>query len=342
MSKRKPKQTDWTELNRQIFDKLDMLAEFSALGIDISGRDPKENGWIEAHAVGREDNSPSAAVNVITGRYRDLGGDGLALSFYDLAVHLKRFTRWQDARDHYAAKAGVSIGENVTRDPAEHLVFQNWSDGLAGLWCSRHKPGVTVESLWANGARLARYRDQYTVIALPVYGPGFTAADPTGWVLYNITGKELPVFHGKDKQTGKSKIDWKKMKTTSGSEGGLIGQWAIDRLTATNADPAKQLIWKVEGPSDLLALWAIIPADKREQHLVLTNSDGATSPPKPWMQTLFAGRRVAIVGDADIPGQKGAVLWASWACKVAGETRVAASSNLDYLSDKETLHHDAD
>lgn len=322
MSKRKSKTVDWQAINQQIFQKLDMPAEFSALGIDLSDREPKESGWIGCHAIGREDINPSAAVNADTGRYRDLGGDGLSLSFWDLCCYLKKFPRWQDARDHYAARAGVVI-EGI-RDPAEHLAFQPWSSALVALWC-RQKPGATVEAVQVAGGRLARYREQYTVIAMPIFGPGFTAADPIGWVLWNITGKELPIFHGKGKE-----ITWAKMKTTGGSEGGLIGQHALDRLTDPAADPTKQLIWKVEGPSDLLALWSIIPPEQRDRHVVLTNSDGATSPPKSWMASVFAGRRVAVVGDADIPGQKGAVLWASWACKVASETRAARAELMGF------------
>jgi hypothetical protein len=247
-----------------------------------------------------------------------------------LAVHVRKFTRWQDARDHYATKAGVTVGTSGDKphDPAEHLAFLPWNDGLVALWC-RHKPGIAAEAVQAAGGRLARYRDQYTVIALPVFGPGYTVADPIGWVLYNTTGKELPIFHGRDKKTGKSaKPTWAKMKTTGGSEGGLIGQHAMDQLTAKGSDPAKQIAWKVEGPSDLLALWSVIPPEKRDNHLVVTNSDGCAGTPKPWMLPLFAGRIVAIVGDADEPGQAGAAKWAAWAATVASEVRLIRPEQL--------------
>jgi len=326
--KSRQKSTDWQQLNEKILAGLDLAAEFSALGVDVVG-DPKTNGWAECHAVGRDDANPSAAVNVQTGRYRDLGGDGLSLSLYDLAVHLKRFSRWQDAREHYAARARVTIDAKPPRDPAEHLAFLPWSDGLVTLWC-RTKAGVTPEAVKAAGGRLARYRDQYTVIALPIYGPGFTAADPTGWVLYNTTGKELPIFHGKDKATGKAGVTWKKLKTTGGSESGLLGMHAIDRLTAADADPARQLVWKVEGPSDLLALWAIIPLEKRDRHLVITNSGGASENPPVWSASLIAGRPVIVVGDADAPGVAGAEKWSAWAVTSAAEVRVVSAEQLGF------------
>ena len=334
MAKRKSTIIDWQAIKAKILAGLDLQAEIEVLGIDVAGRQPREDGWLEVHAIDREDQNASAAINVQTGQYVDLGGTGLRLSFWDLCVHMKKFQRWQDARDHYAAKAKIKIDVKAARDPAEHLAFQPWNEALAALWC-RHKPGITPEAIQANGGRLARYRDQYTVVALPVFGPGFTAADPTGYVLYNSTGKELPIFHGRDRATGNAaKPTWAKMKTTGGSDGGLIGQWAIDRLTAADADPSRQLLWKVEGPSDLLALWAAIPPEKRDRHLVVTNSGGANQNPLGWMATIFAGRNVAVVGDCDEPGQLGAAKWAAWAEKVASEVRLVRGEQLGYEIEK--------
>lgn len=313
------KQIDWQAYKAKILEGLNLRQEIEALGVEITG-EPGDDGWAPCRAIDRDDRNPSAAVNLTSGGYVDKGGVGLSLSFWDLCVTLKKFGRWQDARDHYAAVAGVAIDGKPPRDPAEHLAFQPWSEGLAGLWC-RHKPGVTPEAVQAAGGRVARYRDQWTVIAVPCYGPGFTDSEPIGWILWNSTGRELPIFHGKDKQTGELKTTWKKMKTTGGSEAGLIGKHALDRLTARDADPARQVVWKVEGPTDLLALWAIIPAEQRDRHLVLTNAGGAVENPKPWMVAAIAGRRVAVVGDADEPGQVGARKWARWAAKHAAEVR---------------------
>jgi hypothetical protein len=320
---RKKRTTDWQDVNQQIFQKLDVRAEYESMGLEFGNHDAGESGWLECYP------NKSAAINVNSGRYRDLGGNGENLSLWDYCVHVKRFSRWTDARNYFAAKVDVKIDASI-RDPAEHLAFQNWVPSLATLWCNK-KTGVTPESLLANGARMARYREQYSVICLPIFGPGFSETAPIGYVLYNITGADLPIFHGRDKTTGKSaKPTWAKMKTTGGSEGGLIGQYALDRLTAADANPAKQLIWKVEGPTDLLALWAIIPPEKRENHLVITNSGGAQQTPLGWIAAVFVGRMVAVVGDADEPGQAGAAKWAAWAAKVAGEVRRVSAEQLGY------------
>lgn len=318
------KEIDWQAHKAKILAGLNLRAEFEALGIDLHG-EPGEDGWAPCRAIDRDDRQPSAAVNCRTGWYIDKGGVGLSLSFWDLAVALKRFPDWKAARDHYAAVAGVTIDGKAPRDPAEHLAFQPWSEALVALWC-RHKPGVTPDAVREAGGRMARYRDQYTVIALPIYGPGLLNAEPAGWVLWNSTGRELPIFsRGKD---GKTATTWKKMKTTGGSDSGIIGRHAVQRLTDPNADPARQLIWKVEGPSDLLALWSVIPPEFRNRHLVLTNAGGATENPKSWMAGLFAGRHVATIGDADEPGQIGARKWATWAAKIAAEVRSISASQL--------------
>lgn len=318
---------DWRDYRAQIIAKLDLAAEFEALGIEIVGS-PGKDGWVSCRAVDREDSEPSAGVNVRTGFYRDLGGTGLFLGFFDLAAHVKKYPSWKAARDHYAAVTGIKPAGQPPRDPAEHLVFLPWNDRTPALWAMK-KPGVSVESIVAAGGRLARYRDKHTVIALPIYGAALTAAEPIGWCLYNATGDNLPVFHGRDKKTGKSKTSWKKVKITGGSESGIIGQQAIERIRQQKPGD-RSVVWKVEGPSDLLALWSAIPMEKRDRHLVLANSGGCQENPKAWMAGLFYGHLAAVVGDADAPGQDGALKWAKWISRHAGEVRLVRAGQLGY------------
>ena len=313
----KRKDIDWNEYRRQILEKLNLEAEFIFLGIKITGK-PGDDGWAPCHAIDREDHTPSAAVNFQSGHYIDRGGIGLSLSFFDLCVQQKRFPIWTAARDHYAAVAGIAMNGDAPKDPAENLAFKPWNRGtttVAAIWCLKKK-GATVEAIQAAGGRVARYFDQFTVIALPIYGAGLLDAEPSGWVLWNTSGLELPVYRGKEKPKS-----WIKMKTTGASEMGLIGRHALGQLAAAGPE-SKFLIWKVEGPSDLLTLWAKIPPDKRSTHLVLTNAGGATENPKPWMTTIFSGHQVAIAGDADAPGYAGAEKWAAWAARVAEEVRI--------------------
>ena len=101
-------------------------------------------------------------------------------------------------------------------DPSEHLEFLPWSDLLIALFCSRKQP-ITPEAIKAVGGTLARYRKQYTVVALPVCGPELDHSKPVGWVIYNVTGGKLPAW----KKDGA--VEWVKVKTLPGTKPGLIG-----------------------------------------------------------------------------------------------------------------------
>lgn len=182
-------------------------------------------------------------------------------------------------------------------DPAAHLAFEPLNELLVANWCARKSP-ITLAALTTCHARQARYRNQHTVIALPVWGSQLTAADPVGWALYNISGGTLPKWE-KNKETGRWEIVGQlKVKLTQGSQPGLIGP--VERIAAAAE------IWKVEGPSDLLAWWSLaeIPAD----HIAITNANGAGERPQRWMLELLRGKtNVRVAHDADQPGQSGAI-----------------------------------
>jgi P4 family phage/plasmid primase-like protien len=173
-------------------------------------------------------------------------------------------------------------------DPAEHLEFLAWNPTLVGLWCLKKRP-IRPEAIQAIGGRVARYRGQYTVIAIPVWGPSLQEADAVGWVLYRIDGGELPKW-----SKGSPAPEWVKVKLTGGSLPGIIGH--KPRGDATNA-----VAWKTEGPSDLLALLSVAPDVD-----AFANANGAQEKPLDWVVKLCEGRRVNVVHDADEPGQKGA------------------------------------
>jgi hypothetical protein len=152
------------------------------------------------------------------------------------------------------------------------------------------------------------------VVALPVFGARLTEADPVGWVMFQTNGGPLPVF-----RKGEAPA-WKKMKLTAGSEPGLLGAHALAR-TGDHSDPAGQVIWFVEGPSDMLALYSIIPLELRETNLVLCNANGANEIPKTSMLSPFAARHVRVIRDADTAGEAGAERWCQWLIGSATEVR---------------------
>lgn len=174
-------------------------------------------------------------------------------------------------------------------DPAEHLEFLPWNGTLVGLWCLKKKP-IKPEAVQAIGGRVAKYRGQYTVIAIPVWGSSFNEAEPVGWVIYRADGRELPKW-----QSGSKEPEWVKVKVTHGSQKGIIGIPKVDPELTSG------IIWKTEGPTDLMALLTVQP-----DSVAFTTANGAKEKPEDWIVKLCEGHRVVILHDADQPGQEGA------------------------------------
>jgi hypothetical protein len=215
------------------------------------------------------------------------------LKFYDCVVMVAEHLGVPPSNSH----AGHKSNGKHNADPAENLKFQDWteqSEMLAMIWTTHKKP-ITLAAIKICCGRLARYRDKFTVIALPVWGEKLTVSSPVGWTLYNVSGGVLPSY-SKDKQ-GNWVESNEKILTTFGSKAGFIGP--VDQLaTATE-------IWKLEGPSDLLAFYSL---DNRPSHVAaVTNSHGAGEKPLKWMIETFAGKSAMVLHDADKPGQRGAV-----------------------------------
>lgn len=215
-------------------------------------------------------------------------GDGFA------AVQWAAGKQFADALREIAEFCSVQPTKSKKKsksDPAKHLEFIAWNDSLVALWCLRKKP-IKPESLKLVGAKMAIYREQYKVIALPVWGEQLAAADPVGWVILNITGGTVPKF-----TKGSKDAEWVKIKTTYGSQAGVIGL----------PDAAATTIWKTEGPTDLLGLLSLdLPSD----HSAICNVMGAKEDPSksPWILRLFEGKTACIVHDCDKPGQEGATM----------------------------------
>lgn len=211
-----------------------------------------------------------------------------------------------------AERLGVQPRGSDKNDPAKSLEFLPWNGGLVPLFAQR-RPGVTEESLLAAGARFAKYRRNHTVYALPVLGESLDVDNPAGWALLEATGGTLPKYdrHGKE-------VDRVKVKLTPGSKPGLIGLDGVEKIRTTGLARA---VWKVEGVTDLLALWAAIPAEERERVAVVTNANGATERPK-WMAAVLAGQDTRVLHDADEPGEAGAKVWAAEIARHGAPVRI--------------------
>jgi hypothetical protein len=72
----------------------DVIGLAASWGVKFTGR--VRDGWHECRALDREDRNPSAAVNAVTGTYKDLGS-GLGLGLFDLAAACGQGSDWREA-----------------------------------------------------------------------------------------------------------------------------------------------------------------------------------------------------------------------------------------------------
>lgn len=215
-----------------------------------------------------------------------------------------------DVAGYLGVKPTKNNRKRKEADPEEHLVFRDWNEILVALWCDR-KPPITPEAVRLVGGRLATYRDQWQVIALPVRSPTDPDAVPIGWVIYPLNGKTLPVYQAN------GSVTWVKIKTLPGTQPGLIGHMT-----------GGQKIVKTEGPSDALTLLSQCVVDGED---IVCNVHGAKEDPRklPGWVDYITGKNVVVVHDADKAGEEGATAvgdrpgWATFSAIHAASCRRA-------------------
>lgn len=294
---------DWNAVNAEILARTDLMEAYQAMGVVPSRGQPNERGWVDCHAAGREDSNPSARFNVQTGRYKDYKG-GEAIGFFEFAGRYGGFKDWSDARRHFASKAGVALpSSQEPRRPQDCLDFIRTCEMEIKRWCRKKdaRGSITSQAVLEAGGRMALYPKGLStaqeVIAFPGYGPDLLDGEPVGWVM---VGLEEPV---RLYQSGLPDT-FHKVLVAAGSGPCLLNRFALERLE--NAE----VVWKVEGISDMLTLQSWIPPSHRDSHVVVTGAFGAMEPVQGWQLRVLEGKTVYVVGDADESGQKGAESWA--------------------------------
>jgi hypothetical protein len=282
--------------------------------------------------------------------YGDSGGKeapAFTCSLFDLAVKAGRFSDWKEARRAYAEKASVAIGKEAksggkagpgATDWHQKLELQDWStpgnDVLLLRWCTQFKPGVTPEAVKAAGGVLAYYpcwidkktgekhrtRDCHQVVAIPCYGSWLLDAEPVAWVIWDVCGREFDVTP-KDTPPSEPRV-LAKMLSVGPTAGAIMGLSSLMMLCDPDRRAAVEIVWKVEGPADMLALWASVPDAEREKVAILTAAGGATADVHPHQSKLFAGLKTAIVPDCDQAGVVGAEKWCRALYGLTSESRV--------------------
>ena len=303
---------DWESISRDIISTVDVLSVYQEVGVEITGREPNREGWIECRAFGRDDHTPSAAINIgvgqSRGRYKDFASND-SFGLFDFLAQYGGYVDWKAARAAMAEKAGIQVGRHSSDGPLGDVYMEDWNTILVSHWCSK-KNGVTPRSLKECGGYMGAWpkkKRTHPVVGLPVFDENLRVC---GTIVWNRTGGTMPVYQGAGIPPRQVKV-----KTLTGSVSGFMGPDNLRKLAAA------KYVWKVEGPTDMLALWARIPDSLRHEHIVITNSGGCSEIPLDKFVKLLTGKKVMVCHDADEPGQFGAERWAQKIAEYAAETR---------------------
>lgn len=330
-----------TNDDKEILARLDIAAEAKALGVRFSASKPNAKGWQACYSIDRDENKPSAAIavastNGVRGRYRDLGEADRAISFFDLAARLApaQFPTWRDARDHFALRVGLMQRESGTTrlkktsrskaapivdtaaappagnevDAPRNLMAQvgratkgGADDILAKVYATQwaeKKTGVNADAALSAGAFGCEWpkKSGISCIAFPGRRSAFDA-EPWAVLLFRVDGENFAAFKS---------LPERRHHLLRGSQDSLIVAGGWERLAEA------EVVWKFEGPTDLLAWASHLPSG----HVGITNVCGAGSWPSE-LSTSLLGKVVHVVGDADKAGEAGARMAVAEAFAVA-------------------------
>jgi hypothetical protein len=320
---------DFDRENETIISRLDIVAEYEAMGVVFPHRERvKANGFVDCFAYNRDERNPSAAVNVKTGRYVDMGS-GINESIWDFACKLAgKFSDFREARKFFAEKAGVefvtsggsSRSQPESRDEkVSSIRWHEWSTGretIASMWGKTLKKRISLDALKYAGGKFGEFpvwRDKVTkeesigefkVVGIPAYAADADTFDrPPCWVLWNATGTFLTLHRGPNVEPERIK-----MRSVGSSRGTLMNRGGLEQLAA---GWKPELVIKTGGPTDMLALLSACPAEWRTRIFITTNASGETGEVVESQIERLASVPVLNIGDRDLAGSVGALRWLS-------------------------------
>jgi hypothetical protein len=289
-----------------IIRRINIRSEYERIGTKFTADRPNASGWLACHAIGREDDKRSASVQIESGSYKDFADGGKALGFFDaMRQFAPDFNGWSVAEvvRHYAEQTGIDLSRKGSKTKAWHEKFADRGEPNEVQTMrlrKRYEHKISHAAIIDCGGTWAMYpagsQNQQSGIALPIYGAKGTAMDPIGACL-------LPSAHTYEIYRGEgTPPDY--VKSMVHGSAGLVGKWGVERIQSA------ELVWKVEGLTDLLALQTAIPEGLKDKHVVVTNSNGCQDQASINLCSgLFQGAELAIVHDCDEPGQRGAEYW---------------------------------
>jgi hypothetical protein len=287
----------WRQLREETLQNLDIRRAYEEFGVKFTGKISASN-WAECHAFGREDKSPSAAVNLTTGVYKDFAGD--RASIFDFMVAHNIAPSWQEAQEELAKKCGLAkkIPKKAKAKRTQDVLGFTNTFNLASVVPLARQYGIEPQTIAITGARMARYpassQEPQIVCAFPIYSPiSLLDSPPDSYVLQSGSGQPIMVYQGPD-------VPAKPEKRIVVGTTGILNKFALENWGGA------ERIYKVEGLSDMLVLQNFIPDEYRTKHLVITNACGCDDGAPAWeLANHCVGKEIIIIHDADVPGQFG-------------------------------------
>jgi hypothetical protein len=283
--------------------------DWSGLGFEYDP--PDADGWLPVTHKGADGNEVAAAINVGDGPgrgyYRD-SKTGETLSPFRAGVKFGRFLN----PEHTAAVLANVWKVRPDADP-KHRAADAKLDFLrpkvrrsyVEQFCEAKGP-ITPEAVTMCGGEVAGYPHNVpahayqSVIAFPFFSE--PRHKPSGYCLVRADGADVSKYEGPDAEPTLTKV---LTVMATGAKPGFLNPFALKRLKHA------EVVWKVEGLTDMLALQTAIPEELRETHLVITNSNGCAERVSKDYVSLLAGTnaKIYVVGDCDVPGRRGATNW---------------------------------
>lgn len=287
----------WGSLREEIIQNIDVRKIYETWGIRFTGS-VSSKGWEKCHAANRDDNNPSANVNLTNGIYKDFAGE--TLSIFDFAVKYGHAADWYEAHKILAKEAGIAnkVPKKGKPDRAKDTLEIIETFSLASVKGLSIALKINIRVIPLTGAKIARYPkkspEPQTVVAFPIFDPvTLLESPPESYVIQTGTGHPVLIYQGQGNPLKEEK------RITIGTTG------ILNELALKHWDEA-EIVYKTEGISDMLVLQDLIPEELRTKHIVITNAAGTDDGSPAWgLAPHCVGKQVVIIHDRDTPGQFG-------------------------------------
>jgi hypothetical protein len=271
---------DYKETRAAILRDIDLLAEFQKYGGRLGP--PTNNDWQSVHSIDREDNNPSAAINVGNdpnkrGIYVDHAPTETgARSFFDMLAGMtgSPFMNGKEPFRLYGKQTGHLTGSSKGTEykpPPAMADIEKYQKNLTPeiIQYMKDKRGLTEDSLakYRIGWDLKKERNTF-----PVF-------DETG-ALVNVR------YHNSKK----------KPKTLNWPGCGGAKLWGLDRMA--KAAPGITIV-ACEGEFDAQLV------EQETGLLAVSSTNGVAAFKKEWVTNHFTGFHVVLLYDADQEGREG-------------------------------------